>query len=121
RRLRPGRLRSNSGLGIRNSECVNAFGIPTAAFQNCWNEFRIPNSYLVPRPSLISTSATRFTPLHANARFPSRVTDTLRTTPPPEGMAQVWNFSVFGSKRTIVFGFTPDSLYQMTSCIEVIP
>src|SRR6266566_2496819 len=72
-------------------------------------------------PFLISTRATRLTPLHARARLPSRVTETLRTTPPPEGIAQVWNFSVFGSKRTIVFGFTPDSLYQMTSCIEAMP
>src|SRR5437899_8175324 len=39
-------------------------------------------------PSLISTRATRLTPLHARARLPSRVTDTLRTTPPPEGIAQ---------------------------------
>src|ERR671936_2108446 len=75
----------------------------------------------VPVPSLISTSATRLTPLHARARLPSRVTDTLRTTPPPEGIAHVWNFSVLGSKRTIVFGLTPDSLYQMTSWIDVIP
>src|SRR5206468_3158539 len=73
------------------------------------------------RPSLISTSATRFTPLQAIARLPSRVTDTLRTTPPPEGIAHVWNFSVFGSKRTTVFGFTADSLYQMTSWIDVMP
>src|SRR5918912_71707 len=75
----------------------------------------------VPVPSLISTSATRLTPLHASARLPSRVTDTLRTTPPPDGIAQVWNFSVFGSKRTIVFGFTPDSLYQTTSLMDAMP
>ncbi|OLB60823.1 MAG: hypothetical protein AUI11_12355 [Acidobacteria bacterium 13_2_20CM_2_66_4] len=49
------------------------------------------------------------------------MTDTLRTTPPPDGIAHVWNFSVFGSNRAIVFGFTPDSLYQMTSWIEAIP
>jgi hypothetical protein len=36
----------------------------------------------------------------------------LRTTPPPDGIAQVWNVSVDGSKRTNVFGRTPDSLYQ---------
>src|SRR5919199_6214798 len=79
-----------------------------------------PRQCVLP-PSLISTSATRLTPLHASARLPSRVTDTLRTTPPPDGIAQVWNFSVFGSNRTTVFGFTPDSLYQMTSRIEVMP
>ena len=96
----------NLEFGILNLECVTAFA-----------KFR----YFVPRPSLISTSATRFTPLQASARFPSRVTDTLRTTPPPDGIAQVWNFSVFGSKRTRVFGLTPDSLYQMTSWIEAMP
>jgi hypothetical protein len=37
----------------------------------------------------------------------------LRTTPPPEGIGQLWNYSVFGSKRTTVFGSTPDSLYQI--------
>jgi hypothetical protein len=36
------------------------------------------------------------------------------------GTAKVWNFSVFGSKRTIVFGRTPDSLYQITSLIWVM-
>ena len=35
-----------------------------------------------------------------------------RTTPPPDGIAQVWKLSVAGSKRTSVFGRTPDSLYQ---------
>jgi|GEM_PF-4411307 len=63
----------------------------------------------------------RLTPLHAIARFPSRVALTLRTTPPPEGIVQVWNFSVFGSKRTIVLGSTPDSLYQTTSWMTARP
>ena len=51
-------------------------------------------------------------PLSAIAMLPSRVTIMLRTTPPPDGIAQVWNVSVDGSKRTNVFGRTPDSLYQ---------
>ena len=45
----------------------------------------------------------------------------LRTTPPPAGIAQVWNFSVLGSKRTSVFGFTFDSLYQMAPSTTVMP
>lgn len=45
----------------------------------------------------------------------------LRTTPPPEGMGQVWNFSVLGSKRTSVLGLVLDSLYQMISPTAVIP
>ena len=36
-----------------------------------------------------TASATRFTPLSAIAMLPSRVTIMLRTTPPPEGIAQV--------------------------------
>ncbi len=73
------------------------------------------------RYCLISTNPTRFTPLHASAMLPSRVTDMFRTTPPPEGIAQVWNFSGLGSKRTMVLGSTPDSLYQMTSWSAAIP
>ena len=45
----------------------------------------------------------------------------LRTTPPPDGIAQVWNFSVWMSKRTSVFGLTFDSLYQITLPIAAIP
>ena len=52
-----------------------------------------------------------FTPLSAMTRFPSRVVIMLRTTPPPPGMIQVWNFSVLGSNRTSVLGRTADSLY----------
>ena len=37
----------------------------------------------------ISTKPMRFTPLHARAMLPSRVTSTLRTTPPPDGIFQV--------------------------------
>ena len=46
--------------------------------------------------------------------LPSRVTIMLRTTPPPEGIAQVWNFSVSGSNRTSVFGRTPDRQERAT-------
>jgi len=46
----------------------------------------------------------------------------LRTVPPPEGIAARANCSVFGSKRTMVFGFTPDSLnHTAPSCVIVIP
>ena len=69
----------------------------------------------------ISTSPTLLTPLSAMAILPSRVGMMLRTTPPPPGMIHVWKVSVFGSKRTIVFGRTADSLYQMTSCSAVMP
>src|SRR5213075_2337835 len=40
---------------------------------------------------------------------------------PPPGIAQLWNFWVLGSKRTTVFGFDPDSLYQMTSLMAEMP
>lgn len=59
-----------------------------------------------------TASAMRFTPLSAIAMLPSRVTIMLRTTPPPDGIVQVWNVSVAGSKRTSVLGRTPDSLYR---------
>src|SRR5207245_2883099 len=52
---------------------------------------------------LISTIPTLLTRLLAVTTLPSRVTSTLRTMSPPPGIAQVWNFSVLGSKRTIVF------------------
>ena len=42
------------------------------------------------------------------------------TMPTPEGMAQLWNFSVFGSKRTSVSGLMPDSLYQTMSSTTAI-
>jgi len=67
------------------------------------------------------TSATRFRPLQANTRLPSAVAIMLRTIPPPEGIAHVWNFSVAGSKRTTVFGLTADSLYQMMPFTATIP
>ena len=59
--------------------------------------------------------------LSAITMLPSRVVIMLRTTPPPAGIAQVWNFSVLGSKRASVFGFTADSLYQMAPLRNVIP
>jgi hypothetical protein len=43
----------------------------------------------------------------------------LRTTPPPPGISQLWNFSDFGSNRTIVFGQIADSLYQMMPLMAV--
>ena len=53
----------------------------------------------------IVTRATMLSALSAiTMLLPSRVVIMLRTTPPPDGMAQVWNFSVLGSKRTSVFG-----------------
>src|SRR5690242_4425028 len=58
------------------------------------------------------TTPTLFTPLQAIYTRPSGVATMLRTVPPPEGIGALANCSVFGSKRTIVFGFTPDSLYQ---------
>jgi hypothetical protein len=35
-----------------------------------------------------------------------------RTVPPPEGIVARANCSVFGLNWMMVFGFTPDSLYQ---------
>src|SRR5947209_7435636 len=40
------------------------------------------------------------------------VSDVLRTVPPPDGISVRGMGSALGSKRIIVFGFTPDSLYQ---------
>src|SRR6476661_4216223 len=70
---------------------------------------------------LISTSATLLTPLQASARLLSAVRIMLRTTPPPDRMAHVWNFPVVGSKRTRVFGRTADSLYQTALPIVAMP
>ena len=64
---------------------------------------------------------TVFTRLFARTNLPSGVTEVLRTMLPPPGIGQVWNFAVFGSKRTIVFGVAFDSLYQMTSLIDEMP
>src|SRR3954454_981300 len=61
--------------------------------------------------SPISTRPTAFTRLLAITGMPSWVTAMLRTISPPPGIAQLWNFSLCGSKRTIVFGLAFDSLY----------
>src|SRR5450631_4338411 len=45
----------------------------------------------------------------------------LRTMSPPPGIAQLWNFSVLGSKRTIVFGLAKDSLYQSAPLVKTMP
>src|SRR4030095_7247642 len=78
-------------------------------------------SYSALPPFLTSTHATRSRPLQAKTRLPSFVGIMLRTTPPPDGMIHVWNFSVFGSKRTSVFGLTADSLYHTMSFTAVMP
>src|ERR1700693_4101402 len=70
---------------------------------------------------LIVTHATTFSPLSVRTSLPSVVCIMLRTTPPPAGITQVWNFSVLGSKRTSVFGRTPASLYQTMPSTMVIP
>src|SRR5579871_3629404 len=62
----------------------------------------------------ISTMPTSLARLLASSTLPSRVTSMLRTMSPPRrpGIAQVWNFSVLGSKRTMVFGLAYDSQYH---------
>jgi hypothetical protein len=70
---------------------------------------------------LISTSATLLTPLQASTRLLSAVRIMFLTTPPPDGMVQVWNFSVYGSKRTRVLGRTADSLYQTAGPTVAMP
>src|ERR1051326_7634247 len=87
-------------------------------------EFVVGNELSLKRTTYFpnSTSATLLRPLQAMTRLlPSVVAIMLRTTPPPEGIGQVWNFSVFGSNRTSVFGVTADSLYQMMSFKATIP
>src|SRR5207248_9104899 len=69
----------------------------------------------------IRTSVTSLVKLFASTKLPSRVTSVLRTMLPPPGMVQVWNFSVFGSKRTTVFGLASDSLYQSTPLMSEMP
>src|SRR5437016_8126211 len=59
------------------------------------------------------TKPTLFTPLSAIVRFPSRVDFILRTTPPPPGIFQLWNFSVLMSNRTSTLGRIADSTYQI--------
>src|SRR5262245_22722167 len=69
----------------------------------------------------IFTSVTLLTRLLASTKLPSRVTSVLRTMLPPPGIAQLWNFSRFGSKRTTVFGIASDSLYQIVPLIAEMP
>jgi hypothetical protein len=69
----------------------------------------------------IITNVMPLTRLLASKKLPSRVTEVLRTIFPPPGIAQLWNFSGLGSKRTMVFGFDPDSLYHITSLIAEMP
>src|SRR5262245_48302151 len=68
-----------------------------------------------------STRPTWLTRLLAVTGLPSRSTSILRTMSPPPGIAQLWNFSVFGSKRTMVLGLTPDSLYQSAPRAKTMP
>src|SRR2546425_9486941 len=69
-----------------------------------------------------STTPTLFTPLQAIYPRPSEVAAMLRTVPPPEGMIARANCSVWGSNWMMVFGFTPDSLYQtIPSGVIAIP
>src|SRR5713101_32558 len=69
-----------------------------------------------------STTPTLFTPLHAIYTRPSEVAAMLRTVPPPEGINARANCSVLGSNWMMVFGFTPDSLYQtIPSGVIAIP
>src|SRR5438309_7396710 len=70
---------------------------------------------------LMVTNVMPLTRLLASRKFPSAVTEVFRTMLPPPGIAQLWNFSVLGSKRTTVFGVAPDSLYQMMALIAEIP
>src|SRR5262249_24349098 len=74
-----------------------------------------------PSPFAIRTSVTLFVRLLASTKLPSFVTSVLRTMLPPPGIAQLWNVSFFGSKRTTVFGRASDSLYQMTPLMTEIP
>src|SRR5215471_6015837 len=92
------------------------------SFHSC-SRMRVACSHdaLAPSTQSILTKPMRFTPLQASTRLPSRVGIMFRTTPPPDGISQVWNCSVLGSKRTIVFGFVPDSLYHKTSCMAAMP
>ena len=70
---------------------------------------------------LISTSPMALTRLLASTGLPSRETSMLRTMSPPPGIAQVWNFCVFGSNRTIVFGLANDSLYHNAPLVKTMP
>src|ERR1700722_1168586 len=70
---------------------------------------------------LTSTTPTWLARLLARIGLPSRLTSMLRTMSPPPGIGQLWNFSVLGSNRTMVFGFAPDSQYQMPPLVAAMP
>src|SRR5262245_10392116 len=72
------------------------------------------------RTHFTSTSPTSLVRLLASTGFPSRATSILRTMSPPPGITQLWNFSVAGSKRTMVLGLAPEFLrrFQMTELSE---
>src|SRR6267143_5901887 len=70
---------------------------------------------------LIVISPTSLVRLLASTGLPSGVTSMLRTMSPPPGIAQLWNFSVLGSKRTIVLGLAPDSLYHSAPLVKTMP
>src|SRR2546427_4512199 len=52
-----------------------------------------------PPRSTLFPYTTLFRSLLASTKSPSCVTEVLRTMLPPPGIAQLWNFSVLGSKR----------------------
>jgi hypothetical protein len=75
---------------------------------------RLPRAYCVAAGGSV-TRMMRFVLLWWIRRSPSRVGRMWRTMPawtPPEGIGQLWNSSVRGSKRTSASGRLPDSLYQ---------
>jgi hypothetical protein len=53
-------------------------------------------------------------------KLPSLVARMCRIVPTPDGIAQLWKRSVFGSNRTSASGRRRDSLYQMMSLTTVI-
>src|SRR5258708_38915822 len=59
-----------------------------------------------------SPTPTLFTPLQAIYTHPSAVASMFRAVPPPDGVIARANCSGLGSNWMMVFGFTPDSLYQ---------
>src|ERR1700676_2171130 len=99
-------------------EPIERCRVPDALQRYCGARLGLPRH---PAHFLIVTSVTPLTRLLASSQLPSRVTEVLRTMLPPPGIAQLWNFSVLGSKRTTVFGVEPDSLYQMISLIAERP
>lgn len=115
-----GRTTSKAMKPIRANLLNRRMNVTSARNCTTWQSWRQKPAYgLGYLPT--STSATRFTPLQASTRLPSCVATMFRTTPPPEGIAQVWKVSDRESKRTSVLGLTPDSLYQRTSPTDAMP